>query len=46
MVIGKDKRYFDRDFKYETIRLMDEGKRSYLFFLHNRILKNKRNNIM
>ena len=28
MGIGKDKRYFDRDFKYEAIRLMDEGKRS------------------
>jgi transposase len=28
MVIGEDKRYFDRAFKYETIRLMDEGKRS------------------
>jgi transposase-like protein len=25
---GKDKRYFDREFKYETIRLMNEGKRS------------------
>jgi transposase len=25
---GKDKRYFDREFKYEAIRLMDEGKRS------------------
>jgi transposase len=28
MGIGADKRYFDRDFKYEAIRLMDEGKRS------------------
>jgi len=28
MVTGKDKRYFDREFKYEAIRLMDEGKRS------------------
>ena len=28
MGIGKDKRYFDREFKYEAIRLMDEGKRS------------------
>lgn len=28
MVASKDKRYFDREFKYETIRLMDEGKRS------------------
>jgi len=28
MGIGKDKRYFDRDFKYEAIRLIDEGKRS------------------
>jgi transposase len=28
MVIGKDKRYFDREFKHEAIRLMDEGKRS------------------
>jgi transposase len=28
MGIGTDKRYFDRDFKYEAIRLMDEGKRS------------------
>jgi len=25
---GKDKRYFDREFKYENIRLMNEGKRS------------------
>jgi len=24
---GKDKRYFDREFKYEAIQLMDEGKR-------------------
>ncbi len=28
MATGKDKRYFDREFKYEAIRLMDEGKRS------------------
>ena len=28
METGKDKRYFDREFKYETIRLMNEGKRS------------------
>lgn len=28
MGIGKDKRYFDREFKYEAIRMMDEGKRS------------------
>jgi transposase len=28
MGIGEDKRYFDREFKYETIRLMDEGNRS------------------
>jgi transposase-like protein len=28
MVIGKSKRYYDREFKYEAIRLMDEGKRS------------------
>jgi transposase len=28
MVIGKGKRYYDREFKYEAIRLMDEGKRS------------------
>ena len=28
MASGKDKRYFDREFKYEAIRLMDEGKRS------------------
>jgi hypothetical protein len=28
MGIGEDKRYFDREFKYETIRLMNEGKRS------------------
>ena len=25
---GQDKRYFDREFKYEAIRLMNEGKRS------------------
>ena len=25
---GQDKRYFDREFKYETIRLMNERKRS------------------
>jgi transposase len=25
---GQDKRYFDREFKYEAIRMMDEGKRS------------------
>ena len=24
----QDKRYFDREFKYEAIRLMNEGKRS------------------
>ncbi|MGD0626845.1 MAG: IS3 family transposase [Thermodesulfobacteriota bacterium] len=28
MATGKDKRYFDREFKYEAIRLMNEGKRS------------------
>ena len=28
MVASKDKRYFNREFKYETIRLMEEGKRS------------------
>jgi transposase len=28
MVIGKGKRYYDREFKYEAIRLMAEGKRS------------------
>jgi len=28
MVVGKDKRYFDREFKDEAIRLMNEGKRS------------------
>lgn len=28
MVMGKDKRYFDREFKYEAIRLVNEGKRS------------------
>ena len=28
MGIGADKRYFDREFKYSAIRLMDEGKRS------------------
>jgi transposase len=28
MGIGTVKRYFDREFKYEAIRLMDEGKRS------------------
>ena len=28
MVTGKDKRYFDREFKYEAIRMMNEGKRS------------------
>jgi transposase len=28
MGIGKDKRYFDREFKYEAIRLVTEGKRS------------------
>ena len=28
MGIGKDKRYFAREFKYEAIRLMNEGKRS------------------
>ena len=28
METGKDKRYFDREFKYEAIRLMNEGKRS------------------
>ena len=28
MGISKDKRYFDREFKYEAIRLMNEGKRS------------------
>jgi len=27
MGIGKDKRYFDREFKYEAIRLMNEGKK-------------------
>ena len=25
---GQDKRYFDREFKNEAIRLMNEGKRS------------------
>ena len=25
---SQDKRYFDREFKYEAIRLMNEGKRS------------------
>ena len=29
MGIGEDKRYFDRAFKYETIRLMNEGKRCH-----------------
>ena len=28
MVMEKDKRYFDREFKYEAIRLVNEGKRS------------------
>jgi transposase len=28
MGIGEDKRYFDREFKYEAIRLVNEGKRS------------------
>ena len=28
MATGKDKRYFDREFKYEAIGLMNEGKRS------------------
>ena len=28
MGLSKDKRYFDREFKYEAIQLMDEGKRS------------------
>ena len=28
MVASKDKRHFDLEFKYETICLMDEGKRS------------------
>nr|CAI78638.1 Transposase [uncultured delta proteobacterium] len=28
MVMGKDKRYFDREFKYEALRLVNEGKRS------------------
>jgi len=28
MVNRKDKRYFDREFKYEAIWLMDEGNRS------------------
>jgi hypothetical protein len=28
MITGKDKRYFDREFKYEAIQLMNEGKRS------------------
>jgi len=28
MGTGKDKRYFDRVFKYEAILLMNEGKRS------------------
>ena len=28
MATGKEKRYFDREFKYEAIRLMNEGKRS------------------
>ena len=28
MATGKDKRYFDREFKYEAIRLMNESKRS------------------
>jgi transposase-like protein len=28
MGIGEEKRYFDREFKYEAIRLIDEGKRS------------------
>ena len=28
MVASKGNRYFDRGFKYETIRLMDEGKHS------------------
>jgi transposase len=28
MVIGKEKRYYDREFKYEAIRLMEEGKHS------------------
>jgi hypothetical protein len=26
--MGKDKRHFGQEFKYEAIRLMDEGKRS------------------
>jgi hypothetical protein len=29
MGIGKDKRYFDREFKYEAIRLMNEGNHCY-----------------
>jgi len=29
-VFGADKRYFDREFKYEAIRSMDECKRSVL----------------
>jgi transposase len=28
MGMGKDKRYFDREFKNEAIRLVNEGKRS------------------
>ena len=28
MGIGKDGRYFDREFKYDAIRLMNERKRS------------------
>lgn len=28
MDIGEDRRYFDREFKYEAILLMDEGMRS------------------
>jgi len=30
MGIGEDKRYFDREFKYEAIRSMDECKHSVL----------------
>ena len=28
MVKGEEHRYFDKEFKYEAIRLMNEGKRS------------------
>jgi len=28
MVMGEERRYYDREFKYEAIRLVNEGKRS------------------